>query len=285
MPELPEVETIRQDLKTKILGKKIQKIQVKQSKSVKNKKSYFIDTLSGQHFVDIGRQGKLLVFHLADQQNFLLSHLRMTGQLIYQMSDQVIAGGHDWPDVSALPNKHSHIILDFADNSQLFFNDLRRFGYMQLVNAMELEKILERFGIEPLQANFTFSNFKKVFVNKKSILKPFLLNQQIISGLGNIYVDEICHAAKILPDRKIDTLSEVELKKLYQATEKIIQKAILKRGTTFSDYRDASGRSGNFVDYLKVYGRGGEKCLACGETLKKVKLGGRGTTFCPNCQK
>lgn len=286
MPELPEVETIRQDLKKQILGKKIKNIQVKQSKSVKNKKSYFIDTLSGQHFVDVTRQGKLLIFHLADQKNFLLSHLRMTGQLIYRLEDKVLTGGHEGPDVSSLPNKHSHIILDFADSSQLFFNDLRRFGYMHLVQTVELEKILQRFGIEPLQANFTFSNFKKLFANKKSILKPFLLNQQMISGLGNIYVDEVCHQAGVLPSRQIHTLTEEELKKLYQACQSIIKKAVAKRGTTFSDYLDAHGRTGNFVDHLKVYGRGGELCLTCRqELIKKVKLAGRGTTFCVNCQK
>jgi formamidopyrimidine-DNA glycosylase len=157
---------------------------------------------------------------------------------------------------------------------------------MQIVNSQDRDNIKQKFGIEPLQANFTWNNFEKLFENRKTILKPFLLNQQMISGIGNIYADEICFRAKVLPNRRLNTLSEAEQKKIFQAIKYIIKKAIEQRGTTFSNYLDSDGKSGNFSDQLKVYGRGGEKCLRCRQSLiKKVKLGGRGTTFCSQCQK
>jgi formamidopyrimidine-DNA glycosylase len=285
MPELPEVETIRRDLDTKIINKKIKLVQVHKTNMIKGVKSKFINNLQNNQIIKADRIGKLIIFDLASGEH-LLMHLKMTGQLIYILKNKITAGGHDWPQVDSLPNKYSHIIFHFVDGSQLFFNDLRQFGYMQLVNSQDRDKIKAKFGIEPLQANFTWSNFKKILANKKSILKPLLLNQQMISGIGNIYADEICFRAEILPDRKIDSLSEVEKKKLFQAIKYIIKAAIERRGTTFSDYVDSTGKSGNFSDQLKVYGRGGEKCLGCRQSnIKKVKLGGRGTTFCPHCQK
>ena len=284
MPELPEVETIRRGLESAVLNKQIVDLQVKKPKLVRNKQAYFFDTLKNNSIDSIDRIGKLLIFVLADKQNHLLVHLKMTGQLIYIKGKQLVAGGHNLAIDEELPNKYSHIIFSFADGSRLFFNDLRQFGYMELVG--DTAPIKKRFGIEPGKANFTWENFQKIFANRKIAIKPLLLNQQLISGIGNIYVDEICHRAKVRPDRGANTLTETEKKKIFAATKYIIKKAVDARGTTFSDYRDTSGQPGNFVKFLKVYGRAGKRCLSCRQgDIKKVKLGGRGTQFCARCQK
>jgi formamidopyrimidine-DNA glycosylase len=286
MPELPEVETIRQGLRQNILGQNIIAIEVKKKNIVKNPKKYFVDFLQNQHFVEVSRVGKLLIFHLQNKNYFLLIHLKMTGQLIFQDKTQTLAGGHSGPKITDLPNKYSHVIFHFASDVKLFFNDLRQFGYLKIVDQKDKEKIVAQFGIEPLQANFTYQNFLKIFQKRRIALKAVLLNQKLIAGLGNIYVDEVCHQAGVLPQRLVNTLTELEIKKLFKASQKIIKLAIAKRGTTFSDYRDTEGKAGNFSDYLKVYGRGGELCLTCGQNkLKKIKLNGRGTTFCEQCQK
>jgi formamidopyrimidine-DNA glycosylase len=284
MPELPEVETIRRGLETAVLNKRISALEVKKHKLLRNKTAYFIDILKNNSIVSIDRIGKLLIFVLADKQHYLLIHLKMTGQLIYQDGGDIIAGGHNLGFTEGLPNKYSHIIFYFADGSNLFFNDMRQFGYMELVQDKDI--VIDRFGIEPGKKDFTLKNFKDIFKNRRISIKQVLLNQKLISGIGNIYADEICFRAKVLPDRKVNQLSDEDIKRLFDASKYIIEKAVEKRGTTFSDYRDTSGREGNFVKYLKVYGRAGKQCLRCRqESIKKVRLGGRGTHFCPNCQK
>lgn len=285
MPELPEVETIRRGLSNKILNKQIVNIDIKKPNLVRNKVANFKASLKDNAILSIDRIGKLLILDLADK-NFLLIHLKMTGQLIYSSKDDLIAGGHNFPSVDNLPNKYSYIIFSFADNSKLFFNDMRQFGYMHLVNKNIKQKIKARFGIEPGTKNFTLRNFRAIMKSRRGVLKALLLNQQIISGIGNIYADEICFRAKVLPNRTVDSLSDNEIKKIYQTSQYIIKKAIEKRGTTFSDYRDAANKEGNFIKFLKVYGRQDKKCLVCKKVnIKKIKLAGRGTHFCSNCQK
>lgn len=286
MPELPEVETIRRGLQSSILKKNIASINILKSRLVRNEDDYFIQTLQKQSIKQVDRIGKLLILELSDGKNWLLIHLKMTGQLIYAQGDNLIAGGHNLPLVEELPNKYSYIIFNFVDGSKLFFNDMRQFGYLQLVDEVGRQQAEDRFGIEPGQANFTWSNFRELFKNRKTILKSLLLNQQMIAGIGNIYADEICFRAKIRPDRRVHTLTIKEIKQLYLSTRYIIAKAIVKRGTTFSDYRDTDNNQGNFVSFLKVYGRQGQPCLRCGKNkINKIKLGGRGTHYCPNCQK
>jgi len=285
MPELPEVETIRRGLIDKVLNKKIVRFVVKKRRLLKNKASQVIKLLQNNHFLGIERIGKLLIFRLHRGQ-YLLVHLKMTGQLIYRWGDKLIAGGHSTRKLDIMPGKYSYIIFDFADGSQLYFNDMRQFGYIHLVDHQEKEKIKNKFGLEPLTANFTLDAFRQRLKNRSGIIKAVLLNQQIFAGIGNIYADEICFRAGIRPDRKINTLSLAEVSNLYAACQYILAKAVKMRGTTFNNYRDSDNNKGNFVKYLKVYGRAGQKCLRCKKSLiKKTKVGGRGTCFCPNCQK
>lgn len=286
MPELPEVETIRRDLSKLILGKTIAKVILHKPKIVKSSAKEFVKILTGNKIKNFNRRGKLLIAELA-KGGWILIHLKMTGQLIYRYGDKVISGGHPEAfSIDKLPNKYSHIILTFADKSQLFFNDMRQFGYMKLVDKKELDRVLSSYGIEPLTKNFTLPNFQKVLKNKTIAIKAVLLSQSHVSGIGNIYADETCFMAGILPSRRAHKLRLDEITRLHRACHVIIKKAVAKRGTTFRDYRDPSGDKGNYVKYLKVYGRGGEKCLRCKvNVLNKARVAGRGTVFCKKCQK
>ena len=286
MPELPEVETIRRDLLKKIKGKKIIEVKIKKSSMVKGSTISFIRKIKNQKINDIKRIGKLLIFDLGKNINILV-HLKMTGQLVYKNGAKSVAGGHNIPkNNNKLPNKYSHIIIYFSDGGKLYFNDLRQFGYMRLVDDKQRDKVIEKFGIEPLTKNYTLENFKKVFLKRQGILKAVFLNQQLLAGIGNIYADEICFAAGILPSRKVNKLTKQEVEKLFLVSEKIIKQAIHMRGTTFNDYVDADGNKGNYFKLLKVYGREGKKCKRCLHgKIKKIRLVGRGTHFCSNCQK
>ncbi|MFW0862187.1 MAG: bifunctional DNA-formamidopyrimidine glycosylase/DNA-(apurinic or apyrimidinic site) lyase [Candidatus Komeilibacteria bacterium] len=286
MPELPEVETICRDLEKKIINKKIISVSVKKPNLIKQSATTFKKKLIGNKVMGVDRRGKLIILNLKSK-DYLLIHLKMTGQLIYQVKDNITAGGHGLPrPEQGLPNKFSHIIFTFSDKSQLFFNDMRQFGYMQIVNKKELDNILNGYGIEPGLKNFTLDNFNNVLKNRSTSIKALLLNQKIVAGIGNIYADEICHKSGVKPMRKVNTLTSQEKRKLYQNTKLVIASAIKKRGTTFSDYVDADGHSGSFVNHLRVFGRQGENCKTCKKgVIKKIKHAGRGTHYCPNCQK
>lgn len=287
MPELPEVETIKNDLKQKILKRRIKKVDLRLKKIVKSSQREFVLNLEKNNFQNIKRRGKLLIFYLSQKDKYLIIHLRMTGQLIYQKGKKITAGGHsDNSSITSLPNKHTHLIFNFSDGSKLFFNDLRRFGVVKIVSEKELEKITNNFGAEPLDKSFSLKILKDLFENKKGNIKAFLLNQKYIAGIGNIYADEILFEAGVLPDRKINSLKVEEIKKIYQAVKKILKKAVKYRGTTFNNYLDADGKRGKFLKLSKVYGREKEKCLRCQKSIiQKTRIAGRGTRYCKRCQK
>lgn len=287
MPELPEVETIRRDLVEKITGKKIKAVTVNLRRLVKSDYETFVTTLTGNTVTALERRGKLMIISLKKGGYKLLVHLKMTGQLIFLQGKKVVAGGHSFASMDFdLPNKYSYIIFEFADGSKLFFNDMRTFGYMKLADEAEMKKILATYGIEPLQPEFTLKNFRVALDNRKTSIKAALLNQQLFSGIGNIYADEICFAAGVLPQRIIATLHDDEVKKLHRASSAVIKRAIAERGTTFNSYIDAEGRKGNFLSFLKVFGRQGKVCVRCKTgIIKKAKHAGRGTHWCPACQR
>ena len=321
MPELPEVETIRRDLAVVLIGKKITDVKVLNSRAVKINADSFKKSLLNKKIKDIERIGKLMMVDLGDD-NFLLIHLKMTGQLIYRHGHQIrskalqlrrgskeekflphsplaiVAGGHNLPVFSAeggsasggkaqwLPTKYTWVAWKFNDGGNLYFNDMRKFGYLKIVDKKTKETLVAKYGIEPLTKNFTLANFKKVLANRKTSIKSVLLNQALVAGIGNIYADEICFAASVRPDQSIAKLSEVAIKKLFTASEAIIKKAIAHKGTTFKDYVNAHGGKGNFSDFLKVYQRDGEKCLRCKKgIITKNKVSGRSSHYCPVCQK
>ncbi len=297
MPELPEVETIKNDLAQAILNKKIVSVKVNKKNILRKSVRYFKNKLIGNKFIKINRRGKLMYFSLRKDDLFLLAHLKMTGQFIYCNKDKFIVGGHanskkeeeqilhgqvaDFCQVG----KYTRVIFEFSDKSKLFFNDLRLFAYLDLVNKKSLDEILDKFGIEPLTANFKFKDFFNILQNRKTSIKAVLLNQQLIADIGNIYADETLFMAGILPNRPANKVSSKEARKLFLAIEGILKKAIKYRGTTFSDYVDSKGKKGSFVKLLKVYGRQGQKCLKCKNIIEKTKTANRGTHFCSSCQK
>ena len=274
MPELPEVETIKRDLLKKIIGKKIAAVEIYDKKIAKPNARILGETLSGNQFTTIERIGKLLIFRLKQKQKFLLAHLKLTGQLIYSSS--------------ATPQKFTRAIVYFNGQSRLYFNDLRKFGYLKIADKTEKEKIIrENFGPDALSKDFNFSYFKNQLVRrKKSRIKAILLDQKIAAGVGNIYADESLFEAGLKPVRKAGSLKSAEIKRLFLAVKKILKKAVKFRGTSISDYVDAEGRPGYFSEYLKVYQREGKKCSRCKKgIIKKIRENGRGTRFCDYCQK
>ncbi len=279
MPELPEVETIKLELNKLIAGKKIKSVDINLPKQVQGDRKKFLKVVAGAKVRAVRRRAKIIIFDLANGWH-LIFHLKLTGQLIYQ-GHQEKSGKNQ----GVLPNKYSHVIFNFSDGSKLFFNDLRQFGWVRLVADKELEKINAEFGPEPLDKNFTFEKFKNILSKKKSVIKVLLMDQSFLAGIGNIYAQEALFCAGIKPTRPAHKISEHELRKLYNCLRQILKLAIGKKGTSADNYVDAFGREGKMINYLKVYGRLGEKCKRCRAILKQIKQGARSTVYCGECQK
>lgn len=292
MPELPEVETIRRGLARRILGRRIRSVEVLRAKVVRNSPEEFVRRLAGNAFVQIERRGKLLIFHLERGERFMLVHLKMTGQLIYQQSGgSLVAGGHPWPPIAnGLPNAYSRVVFSFQDGSKLFFNDLRVFGFMHVVDEPELAEVLAVYGVEPLSRAFTWETFRQILGGRNSMLKAVLLNQHMIAGLGNIYADEVAWRARVRPQRRVATMTVAEQQRVFRAISQVLREAIAYGGTTFNNFRDADGKRGTYVHKLKVYGRAGQvcrrpECRRAGAVLKRIVVAQRGTVYCPRCQR
>jgi formamidopyrimidine-DNA glycosylase len=277
MPELPEVETIKLQLERKIKGKKIKKVEVKLAKMVRGVSvAKFKKVVRGVKISNIRRRAKLLIINLATGWSLVI-HLKITGQLIYQKRPE-----------SGEKKKYAHLIYQFTDRTRLLHNDMRQFGYVKLVKTSDLEKLFvkEKFGPEPLASHFTLKKFKEILAKKpRAKIKPLLMDQTFMAGIGNIYAQEACFYARVLPTRKAGTLTAEETSRLYRGIRTILPTAIEDRGSSVDAYVDISGRQGNYEHKLKVYGRKGKKCYRCKSIIKKIKLAGRGTCFCSKCQK
>ena len=286
MPELPEVQTIVNELSRKIKGKRIKDVTAIDAKrSALPSPSVLRAKLKGQMIKAVKRRGKMIDIDLGGDHNILI-HLKMTGQLVYvAKSGKKVSGGHPIGVVGKLPNKFSHVIIYFTDGSVLYFNDIRKFGWVKYASNLERELARQKFGVEPFDKKYTLENFTKILKrspNKK--IKQLLMDQEKIAGIGNIYADESLFAAKILPMRTAGSLKDKETKDLFAAIPKILKFAIGKGGTSADNYVRSDGTKGGMMPYLKVYGRGGQKCRRCGGIIKKIRLGGRGTHYCPKCQ-
>lgn len=289
MPELPEVETIRSGLDRLLLNKKIKAFIINDSKLSLDLKR--LKELEGDYLAEIGRLGKMLVFSFRRSKRKLLIHLKMTGQLIVRRDQArkrvLLAGGHSDQAGSDLEQNLKHIRFQvlLAGAYRLILNDARRFAYVKLLEAEDFPSEQERFGLEPLSGDFNWKNFSSLCSNHSAKnIKAFLLDQSLIAGIGNIYADETLSAAGISPLRKVADLSRAEQKNIFHHSRRLLRLAVKKRGTTFSNYLDAEGRSGGFLKLLKVYGRQGQECFKCQGTIRKIRLVGRGTHYCPKCQ-
>lgn len=287
MPELPEVETVRLQLRHKVTGKKINGVEVFHQKTV-NYDEQIEDALLGKVIADIDRIGKLMIFRFKDEDDlFLLAHLKMTGQFFFVDKQGAIAGGgHSMTEADTdLPTKHTRVAFYFDDNSALYFNDMRLFGYTKLADKNETDRARAKFGPEPIAEDFNCEWFTERLRKRNTPVKAALLDQSFVAGLGNIYVDEALWRAKIRPTRKANRVTKKEALELCKTSGDVMKESIAVGGTTFQHFVDTGGQNGNFTDYLKVFGQQGTACPRCGKTIKKIRCAGRGTHYCPGCQK
>jgi len=273
MPELPEVETIKRGLQEKVVGRKIVDVVYDVPKMLLPNPKTVLSAVLGTKIVKVERKAKLLLLYLSNG-NILAIHLRLMGRLLLR-SQRTPAD--DW----------QHIVFKFDDGEELRLCDLRKFAYVRLVvNRSELETILSEFGPEPLTSEFTEEKLGEILRKSNRPVKIVLMDQKKIAGVGNIYANEALFWAKIHPETKSNRLSDEQVARLYAALNKVLREGIKYGGATGSDqaYRNINGEMGRFQEHFAVYGREGEKCPRCGGKIERIKLGGRGTYFCPKCQ-
>lgn len=272
MPELPEVETVRRGLEHLIVGKKIVSVEVCVPKMVKTGVEDFQLNILGQTFESIGRRGKYLLLNLNRQT--VISHLRMEGKYLL-FEDEV-------PD-----NKHFHLFFGLNGGSILVYQDVRKFGTFELLPKSQVEAyfVQKKIGPEPNAKDFKLKPFEEGLTKSHKAIKTLLLDQHLVAGLGNIYVDEVLWAAKVDPEQLASRLKKSEIKRIHDETIRILQLAIEKGGSTIRTYRNALGEDGTMQDFLQVYGKAGQPCTRCGHEIEKIKLAGRGTHLCPHCQR
>lgn len=272
MPEIAEVETVRNTLKERILNKKIKEVKVFYEPMIESDLVSFKKNLIGASFIDIKRRGKWLIFET--EHYYLLSHLRMEGKYFIK-------------DKNEVKEKHEHVIFIFEDDTTLRYCDTRKFGRMNLVLKADLENVesIKKQGLEPGDEQLTSEYLLKKFKNKKLPIKTVLLDQTIISGLGNIYANEVLFYAKINPLKPACNLTKDECEQIVVGSDIIIREAIRMGGTTIRSYTSSLGVTGRFQQNLKVHKRDKEPCLECSTLIENVKVGGRSTYYCSMCQK
>lgn len=273
MPELPEVETVKNALKLRLIGKKIVSVSIYWDNIIAMPSPQdFIINIKNQFINDIERRGKFIFFVLDDY--ILLSHLRMEGKYYIRSSDYK-------------REKHNHIIFELDDNIKLVYDDTRKFGKMYLIEKDKINEIgpLKKLGCEPFSKDLTVSYLKEKFKDKYLPIKTVLLDQSIICGIGNIYADEILYLCNINPEAKTNTLNDKQIKNIINNAREVLTKAIDAGGTTIHTYKSVDGISGKFQNSLLVHGKDFQLCSKCGCKIIKTKVGGRGTYYCPHCQR
>lgn len=271
MPELPEVETIKKDLDRLLKGKKIIDVWTDTPKQVQPSLKIVKKAVVGTKIKKLERRAKLLQIHL-DSGQFLIIHLKLTGRLLYRSKkDQ--------------PDDWVRVLISLSGSKELRFADLRKFGWVRLIKTpKELRKELNQFGPEPLD-DLDFKTFQKTLASTKRPIKAILVDQKKISGIGNIYANDALFLAKIDPRRPSNKVAPQEARKLFAAIEKVLKAGIRYRGASDQYYLDALGHKGSYQDHFLVYKRQGKKCFTCKEKIKRIKVGGRGTFYCSQCQK
>jgi len=280
MPELPEIETIKNDLAPNVIGKIITKVTFPSDTKIRilrrvHSAQDFINELKGTKIQSLRRRAKYLIFDLIPSKS-LVMHLGMSGQVRLEKS--------------GIPYEpYTRAIFHFNNNTELRFIDPRKFGeiFLKLPSSQPHPLTLERLGPEPLEKDFSLTYLSHILQKSRRAIKTLLLDQKKIAGIGNIYSDEILFRANIHPARLAYSLNGNEIKLLYRSIRQILKDAIDNRGTTAADkrYRDGWGKAGKFQKKLKVYQRRGNPCFSCGTMIKSMRLGGRSASFCPHCQK
>lgn len=287
MPELPEVETIRLGLASLLPGLSIKTVEHDWPKSFPNSKGEVANFMVGTKIKSVRRRAKVLIIDLSSKYS-LIVHLKMTGQLVF-VGQQRFGAGHPSNDlVGNLPAKATRVIIGFSDGSKLFFNDQRKFGWMKLLPSIEIPEIdfFKKVGPEPLEDSFKASDFRQRLERRpKSSIKAALLDQTVVAGIGNIYADESLWLAKIHPAESVANLTQLQLTNLYKAIRQIMRLSIKKGGSSDKNYVDAQGKRGSYLSFANVFRRNGQPCPRCGHIIEKTRVAGRGTHFCPHCQR
>ncbi|MBU2577471.1 bifunctional DNA-formamidopyrimidine glycosylase/DNA-(apurinic or apyrimidinic site) lyase [Patescibacteria group bacterium] len=285
MPELPEVETIKRQLDEVLSGLRIKEVKVLKEKSFQGNPEKVV----GQRVKKVSRRAKITFVEL-ENGLCLAIHLKLTGQLIFRKHGEQSEKYCDQKEgpfaVCELPNKFTRVIINFDNKSALFFNDLRVFGWIRIVENIE-EVGGEKLGPEAIdEENFTSAYLKMILSKTSRPVKIVIMDQEKIAGIGNIYANEALFMAGILPVRPASSLQNEEIKKIRELIIKVLKEAIEKKGTSDKDeaYRQITGEKGEFQEYLKVYGKAGEQCPGCKGKIKRISLGGRGTYYCEECQ-
>lgn len=288
MPELPEVETTVRELRKKVLNRAFVGIWTDFPGVVKKPKKFddFKKVVLNKKIKEIFRKGKNILFNFEDG-TVMLVHQKMTGHFLFGRWGKT---GEGWKSEIPGPlkddpaNRFLHLIFWLDNGWMVALSDLRKFAKV-LAGKGEILRELDGLGPDPLEKTFTFKKFKSVLAGKKGKIKQILMDQGVVSGIGNIYSDEILWDTKINPFEAVQELTDAEIKAIYRSTRKILPLAIKLKGESFSDYRTPFGEKGNFDSIKKVYRREGKECFRCGKTILRKKIGGRSAHYCPNCQK
>ena len=287
MPELPEVETVRRGLHTLIINRVVRAVQVHDSpKSFPNAPADVAAFLQGATITAVRRRAKVLLIDLSTNYSLVI-HLKMTGQLVYR-GERVFGAGHPNDSlIGVLPDRSTRATIEFMDDSRLYFNDQRKFGWMKLLPTAEVPNLpfMQKVGPEPLEDKFTAEAFAERFVRRKNTnIKAALLDQTVVAGVGNIYADESLWGAKIDPRKKVSDVTKKEFELLFVELRAVMNLAIEKGGSTDKNYVNAEGKRGSYMDFARVFRREGLPCPRCGTIIEKMKWAGRGTHFCSVCQ-
>ena len=289
MPELPEVEVVKRTLKKKILNLIIEKVNINDGNLRYKVNKEEISKLKGKRFKKIKRRSKFLIFEF--NKNFvMLVHLGMTGKFFFVDKKEKKFKTSFYYNLNKLTDqKHNRVVFCFKNKEKLIYNDVRKFGFIKLYDSDKLKKIshLKYLGPEPLEEKWNSKYFKKYILNRKRSVKNILMDQKFISGLGNIYVNEILFQSKVRPERKVSKLNDDEINKIINYSKKILRRSIKLGGSTIKDFSSDNGKKGIFQQHFKVYGRKGEKCsnTDCNNSIIRTVISNRASFFCKSCQK
>lgn len=287
MPELPEVETVKLGLRRLLPSLVVAKVEHDWLKSFPNDQSLVDEFLLGATVMDVRRRAKVLMIDLSTEYS-LVTHLKMTGQLVFRGRESFGAGHPTDSLIGKLPDKSTRVSITFKNGEKLFFNDQRKFGWMRLMPTIEIPNIdfMRKVGPEPLELEFSANDFVKALLKRKnSNIKAVLIDQTIIAGVGNIYADESLFAAKIHPSSPVGAIPIRRLKILYKELRAVLFLSIQKGGSTDRNYVDAEGRRGSYIDFSLVFRKENQPCQYCGHEIIKIRVAGRGTHICTHCQK
>lgn len=294
MPELPEIETLGNGLRKTIKGKTIKSVRVLEKKKFKGTPTELRKFVFDKKITSISRYAKWLTLDLSSGYHFVI-HLKMTGQLLYQdkkhpyfLGGHSMSGGAVYTESPTFPNSHTRVVFEFSDGSTLYFQDMRKFGYVELYSDNATKEYFEKkkLGREPIANDYTLEYFENQLQRRKNTnIKAALLDQTVVAGIGNIYADDALYTAKIKPSRVVRNLTATERKVLHKATTKVLTQAIAAGGTSFSHYYQLDGTLGSYWKQRKVYQRTGLPCKRCATPIIKTRVAGRGTHYCPNCQR